>query len=158
RLKRKKRTDPPAKVEPGKKDGEKAPEKPKAKAKEDEPLVPEDGPPEEEDEKEVLERIARNMRAVEEKLGNRELGEPTAQQQRDVLKDRDSLIKKSESQQQQQQGGGGGGGRADQQQQQDQGGQQGKRSAQQRSRGSSGGQRSMAKNSSRTRRQPRSSG
>src|SRR4051812_14740133 len=77
RLKRKKRTDAPPAAEPGKKDGEKAPEKPKAKApeekaKEDEPLVPEDGPPEGEDEKEVLERVARNMRAVEEKLGNRE--------------------------------------------------------------------------------------
>ena len=77
----------------------------KKEKEKEEPLVPEDGRPvEDEDEKDVLERVGKNMRAVEEKIANRELGEPTTQQQRDILKDLDSLIKKSE----QQSGGGGG--------------------------------------------------
>ena len=45
-----------------------------------------------------------NLRAVEEKLGSRELGEPIRQQQSDILRDIDKLIKKSENPQ----GGGGG--------------------------------------------------
>ena len=108
RLKRKKRggdTEPP-------KTDKKAPDKepPVPKAKDEEPLVPEDGGPAgepEEDDKDILERIGKNMRAVEEKLGSRELGEPTRQQQGDILRDIDKLIKKSENPPQ---GGGGGGG------------------------------------------------
>jgi hypothetical protein len=116
RLKRRKRPEnPPPATEPAKKDKDKAPAKDdkqpgkdKEKEAEEDAIVPEDGEGEpEEDEKDVLERISKNMRSVEEKLGNRELGEPTAQQQRDILKDIDSLIRR-----QQQQGGGGG---ADQQ-------------------------------------------
>jgi hypothetical protein len=104
RLKRKKRADPaPPKAE------KKAPDKEAPKAKEEEPLVPEDGGKggePEEDEKDILERINKNMRAVEEKLGSRELGEPIRQQQSDILRDIDKLIKKSENPPQ---GGGGGG-------------------------------------------------
>jgi len=161
RLKRKKRDpDAPAAKQPGKADQEKPKvpgkdkDKEKAKDKDDEPLVPEDGRPgpgaDEEDEKEVLERIERNMRAVEEKLGNRELGEPTAQQQRDILKDIDSLIKRSE-----QQSGGGGG---QQQQQQEQQGEQDKQGQQDKQGGTrqqrqQGGGRQMARRGGR--RQPR---
>jgi hypothetical protein len=149
RLKRKKRAaEPPAQEKDKEKgrQGDKEKEKPKAKddeapvgkdkekAKDDEPPVPEDGrAAEEADEKEILERVQRNMRGVEEKLGNRELGDPTAQQQRDILRDLDSLIKKSEQQ------SGGGGGQDNQPQQQSgeqekgkQGGQQQQRMQQQR--------------------------
>lgn len=125
-------TEPPQEppVKPGK--GKEPREKP-GKGKEpggaDEPLLPEDRPrtDPDEDEAEILERINKNMRAVEDKLGNRELGEATEQQQRDILNDIDALIRRS------QQGGGGGGGGQNQnnqdqqnqdQQNQDQAGQQ----------------------------------
>jgi hypothetical protein len=141
RLKRKKRSgEPPAAKQPGKEkeSKDKEPAGPKDKDKEkkpaakekDEPLDPEDGPmDEEEDDKEVLERIGRNMRSVEDKLGNRELGEPTSQQMRDIVKDIDALIRRK----QRSQGGGGG---AQQQpqggaEQQPQGGEQGKQNKQQ---------------------------
>jgi hypothetical protein len=122
RLKKKKRpADNPAATKPAK-DKEKAKDppdpkdKPPAKEKAEEPLDPEDGPAgdPEEDDKEILERIGRNMRGVEEKLGHRELGDPTSQQQRDILKDLDALMKRKQQSQgggadQQPQGGGGGG-------------------------------------------------
>jgi hypothetical protein len=124
RLKKKKRTDEPPRVEPKKsdKDEPKDPEKEggeklkKREKKDGEgPLVPEDGPAgPEEDEKEVLDRIGQNMRAVEEKLANKELGDPTRQRQEDILKDLDSLINRIERGDPPPQGGGGGGG-ADQQ-------------------------------------------
>jgi hypothetical protein len=135
RLKKKKRTGdaPPAPKLPGAGDKDNDPAKPKLptqgggkeKAKEDDPLEPEDGRADpEEDEKEVLDRIGRNMRGVEEKLGNRELGEPTSQQMRDIVRDLKSLIKK----QQRNQGGGedqqpqnGGGGEQDKNQDKQQG-------------------------------------
>jgi hypothetical protein len=106
RLKRKKRADTPPAVKEPKTDKDKQPAKAKEKEAEEDGIVPEDGPDgdPEEDDKDVLERIAKNMRSVEEKLGNRELDEPTSQQQRDILKDIDSLIRRK----QQQQGGGGG--------------------------------------------------
>jgi hypothetical protein len=108
RLKRKKRDGAPPPVvkdKDGEPEGKPDPKKPGPKDKKAEPrLQPEDGPAaKEEDDKELLERIGKNMRAVEEKLGNRELGEPTRQQQRDILDDIDKLLKKSEQQQQQNQ-------------------------------------------------------
>jgi hypothetical protein len=119
RLKRKNRDGQPDAKQPDKekdraKDDKDMKDKDKAKEKEDDPIVPEDGGPmggdPEEDDTEILERVSRNMRLVEENLGNRDVGEPTVQKQRDILKDIDSLIRRS---QQQEQGGGGGG--ADQQ-------------------------------------------
>src|SRR6266567_3738911 len=78
---RKKKKGPDVPPEEKKKEG------PKVKPKEDkdEELVPEDGKggAPEEDEKEVLARVQKNMRAAEEKLANKELGEPTLQTQRD---------------------------------------------------------------------------
>jgi hypothetical protein len=168
RLKRKKRAgEPPApekqpaKEKPKARDDEPPPaqEKDKEKAKDDEPPVPEDGRPVEEgDEKEVLERVERNMRDVEEKLGNREVGEPTAQQQRDILRDLDSLIKKSE-QQQQQSGGGGGENQpqpqgGEQQEKGKQGGQQQQRMQQKR--GGGGGGQMARRDGKRPRRELRS--
>ncbi|MGL4555468.1 MAG: hypothetical protein ACRC33_30230 [Gemmataceae bacterium] len=103
--------EPPKDEKPGK--GKEPPVK-GGKGKEgpakDDPIVPEDGERGDpgEDDKEILERISKNMRAVEDKLGNKELGEPTEQQQRDILKDIDALIHRNE-----QGGGGGGGGGAD---------------------------------------------
>ncbi|MFQ3591710.1 MAG: hypothetical protein SNJ82_00775 [Gemmataceae bacterium] len=120
-------------VKPGK--GKEPIDKP-SKGKEpggaDEPLLPEDRPraDPEEDEAEILERINRNMRAVEDKLGNRELGEATEQQQRDILNDIDSLIRRS------QEGGGGGGQNQQDQHNQDQASQQ---QAQQGGQGQQGG-------------------
>src|SRR5439155_24391386 len=91
-------------------------EGPKVKPKEDEALVPEDGKggAPEEDEKEVLARVQKNMRASEEKLGNKEVGKPTLQTQRDALKDLDALIARVQNppQSKDNQGGGGGGGGA----------------------------------------------
>jgi hypothetical protein len=49
------------------------------------------------DEQEVLARVAKNMRTVEERLANKELGEGTKQFQRDILHDLDELIKLSQS-------------------------------------------------------------
>jgi hypothetical protein len=102
------------------------------------------------------------MRAVEEKIANRELGEPTSQQQRDILKDIDSLIKKSE----QQSGGGGGadsqpqpqGGEQDQQNQEQQGGGQQKQGQQKggMQKGGQQGGRQQAKSGQRPRRELRS--
>jgi len=137
RLKRKKRPDAPPPVQEEKDKAEKDKEKAekdrekvekdkgardkkdkekKAKDKEDD-FVPEDGPPgeEREDEQDVLKRVRDNMQGVEDKLGNKEIGDPTQQQQRDIIKDLDDLINRS----QQQENGGGGGG-ANQQQNQDQ--------------------------------------
>jgi hypothetical protein len=160
RLKRKKRDgEPPA---PEKKGAEPAKEKdkPEAKKEKEEPLVPEDGRPvEDEDEKDVLERVAKNMRSVEEKIANRELGEPTAQQQRDILKDIDSLIKKSE----QQSGGGGGnnqpqpqGGEQDQQDQQQGGAQQKQQKGGMQKGGQQGGRQQARSGRGRPRRELRS--
>ncbi len=111
RLKKKKKAP-----DEGPKEEKKAPEPKKgAGAKEkEEPLMPEDGNAEpQEDEKEVLARVQKNMRAAEEKLANREVGEPTRQMQRDVLKDLDELINRAQQPPpppKDPQGGGGGGG------------------------------------------------
>jgi hypothetical protein len=144
RLKRKKRAAPPADPSPKRKQGDEGPPKDKQPGREKEkeaedaivPEDPADSDPEVDD-KEILERISKNMRAVEEKIGNRELGDPTQQQQRDILKDIDSLINRKQQQQ--------GGGAEQQQQQQDQAQQndqnqeqqQQKQSARQKRRGSS---------------------
>jgi len=74
--------------------------KPEAKppAKEGEPkkeAEPEPGNPEQ-DEKETLERLSRNLRTVDDRLAKKEVGDGTLQTQRDILKDLDSLIELSQ--------------------------------------------------------------
>lgn len=104
--------EPPVKdgkgKEPPVKEGGKEPPVKEGKGKDrgkDEALQPEDdrGEPEEDD-KDIIERINKRVRESEEKISNKELGEPLEQHQRDILKDIDSLINRK------QQGGGGGGG------------------------------------------------
>jgi hypothetical protein len=97
-------------------DGDREPEPPRRlqdKPKPDGQADDEQALEQEEDEQEVLARIAKNMRASEERLGNKELGDGTRQTQRDIIADLDKLIKQSQSdssqQAQQSQGGGGGG-------------------------------------------------
>lgn len=116
RLKKKKKPDAPEKVEPKKDDA------PKDTARKEDPKEPAKEPPivdpvtAAENEKELLERIARNMRRVEDQLLNKELTEATVQIEDDILKDLDSLIKKTENDQN---GGGGGGGGENNQEKQD---------------------------------------
>jgi hypothetical protein len=89
-----KKNKPRAKVEQPKDPGaeEKKPEAEPKEAKEPEP-PPDAG----EDEKEVLQRVFRNMRAVEERLANKELNDGTRQTQEDILKDLDALIRMAEN-------------------------------------------------------------
>jgi hypothetical protein len=109
RLKKKKKPDNPME-EPMK---DKAPpdkgptvKEPANKEQPKEPAVVDPVTPEE-NEKELLERIGRNMRQVEDRLINKELDEATFQLEDDIIKDLDALIKKSEDDQNS--GGGGGG-------------------------------------------------
>jgi hypothetical protein len=80
--------------------------RPGAKAKDDEPddlKEPEVNP------QEILARITKNMRSVEDRLAKKDAGEGTRQVQRDILKDLDALIEQNRRQQQrqrQQQAGG----------------------------------------------------
>jgi hypothetical protein len=113
------------------------------------------------DEKEVMERLARNLRTVEERLGKGDSGEGTRQLQDDILKDIESLIRMGENPP----SGGGGGGQQDQQDQnksdpdQDQKGQQGQSSAskgqsgQSKAKGGSGQQQGTEQRSARGKRQ-----
>jgi hypothetical protein len=107
----KKKNKPEAdKPDPGKQ-GDKVPEPPRRLQEKPKPEDERDDPVPEEDEQEVLARVAKNMRASEERLGNKEVGEGTRQTQRDIVDDLDKLIKQSQSdspppQAQQNQGGG----------------------------------------------------
>ncbi len=56
-----------------------------------------------ESEKEILERIEKNLRQSTERLGKQDTGEGTRQGQRDVVKDLEALIEHTRRQQQQQQ-------------------------------------------------------
>lgn len=97
RLKKKEKPKPPEAAP------EKKPEKPRVKAEEkdakEDPEVGEPMP----DTKETVGRIAKNMRASEERLAKKDPGEGTQQVQRDILKDLDALIEQTKRQQQQQQ-------------------------------------------------------
>ena len=77
---------------------------PKPKLDEEERLDPKDDlklpAGETRDEQEILERIARNARTSEDRLGNRELGEGTRDLQQEIIKDIDSLIERSKNQDQ----------------------------------------------------------
>lgn len=135
RLKKKKKPDEPMK-EPDKKVEEPKPADPMQPAKEPPVVNPITT---EEEEKELLERVARNMRKVEDQLLNKELNEATLQTEDDILKDLDALIKKAENDS----GGGGGGGQdnpdmGEQGNKQPQGGQQGGMGKQSRQKGQKG--------------------
>src|SRR5438552_471533 len=101
RLKKKKRPD---RVNPGKDDPDKKPADPDKKPdekKDDKKAddmpgeITRDGEPvtPDEEDKEVFERIAKNMKSSEDRLANKELDESTRQIQEDIIKDLDSLIK-----------------------------------------------------------------
>jgi hypothetical protein len=117
-------------------------DKPKSDDEADEPQVPQ------EDEQEVLARVSKNMRASEERLGNKELGDGTRQVQRDIVKDLDELIRQSQSDSpppQGQQGQGGGAQQPKQGQRQPQaGGAQSERRQRQARRAQRRGQRNRA--------------
>jgi hypothetical protein len=74
------------------------PKKPAAEDKKpgDAAKEPETAEPQE-DEKEVLNRVAKNMRSLEERLANKELGDGTRQVGDDILKDLESLIRSMEN-------------------------------------------------------------
>ncbi len=114
RLKKKKpRGDDKPKAEPEKPEEKKKDEKKddkKAEPREVEPVTPQ------EEEKEVLQRVVKNVHSVEERLAKNDLGEATQQTQRDILKDIESLIQQNENDQSN--GGEEGGGEADKNQSQ----------------------------------------
>ena len=49
------------------------------------------------EEEEIFGRIGKNLKDVDDRLGNLELGEATLQKQRDILEDIDKLLKKNQS-------------------------------------------------------------
>ena len=102
-------TEKPTPAKPPMKDDKKTPPKKEDGKEEPEPAQPQ------EDEAEVLNRVAKNVRMAEEKIANKELGDNTRQLQEDILKDLDSLIQAAENPPQ---GGGGGGGGGDDKQDQ----------------------------------------
>jgi hypothetical protein len=67
------------------------------KAKDEMPKDVEVGPGAKEDEKEVLDRISRNMKSLEDRFVNKELDEGARQLKDDIIKDIDSLIKMAEN-------------------------------------------------------------
>ncbi len=111
RLKRKKR--PPQQEPPPKPDKAEQPDPvedpkkkpddpPRPKLDEEERLDPKENPKppaaEQRDEKEILERVARNARLSEKRITKRELGESTRTVQQEILKDIDSLIERTKNQ------------------------------------------------------------
>jgi hypothetical protein len=107
-------------------DREKKPEQPRPPAGDDEP----DPAEPEVDSREVLNRVSKNMRNVEDLLAKRDAGSRTRETQRDIVNDLDKLINQQQRQQQQQQQQAGGGGSSQQQMMRRQ--QQNQRTAQQR--------------------------
>lgn len=143
RLKKKKKPrieeKPEQKPEPKKENKEEKKEEKKADRPEKE-KTPRDTEPADDDadEREVLDRIARNLKKVEDRLANRELSDATRQAQDDVLKDIDSLIKRASQPSDSQQQAGGESDDSSQSQDQGKGGQTDKS----KSGGKSSGQRS----------------
>lgn len=70
-------------------------DEPKLRPKEGEKPDPQPLQPEE-DPKETLNRLNKNLRATEDRLARKDAGDTTRQLQRDILKDLDSLIKESQ--------------------------------------------------------------
>src|SRR5262245_41715270 len=74
------------------------PVKPKPKLDDDDRLDRKDDlkqPPPENEDNDILERVAKNARVSEDKLANQEVGEGTRQIQRDILDDLDKLLKQA---------------------------------------------------------------
>jgi hypothetical protein len=97
--------EPPAKEPPPAKDDARKPQPMPPEEKQPQP----DEPPVEEDEAEVLARIARNVKKSEDRLAQRDTGQGTQQLQRDILKDLDALIDKMKQPPSDPMGGEGGG-------------------------------------------------
>jgi Ca-activated chloride channel family protein len=100
-------------------------------------------PDKDEDDKEVLQRVSKTMRSLEDKLANHELDESTLQLGDDILKDIDSLMKRSQQPPDSGEEGGesnpsGGSGQDDQQQQGAQGQKQQKQGPSQKQAGGQG--------------------
>lgn len=75
------------------------PEKKKEKGASPEKVM--DQPKDNLEEEEIFGRIGKNLKDVDDRLGNLELGEATLQKQRDILEDIDKLLKKNQSNQSQ---------------------------------------------------------
>jgi len=106
--------EPPLRLKKKPKPGEEKPDqptepkKPAAEDKKtDEPAKDPEPTEAQENEKEVFDRVAKNMRSLEERLANKELGDAIRQTGEDIAKDLDSLIRAMESPPPQ--GGAGGG-------------------------------------------------
>jgi hypothetical protein len=104
RLKKKKKAQPEQPPDKPERPEQQPEVKKKPKLREDGDLDPRDDlkleGKQESEEDQILERITRNTRLSEEKLANREVGEPTRKLQEDVLKDLDRLIQKAQESQQ----------------------------------------------------------
>jgi hypothetical protein len=106
-----KKDEPPAKAEEAPKGegatGKKAPAPgPDKKAEPGKDAEPDRGPDParlEEEARETVARVGKNMQASEDRLGRRDPGDATQQIQRDIVKDLDSLIELNKQRQQQQQ-------------------------------------------------------
>ena len=51
------------------------------------------------EEEEILGRIGKNVKDVDDRLGNLDLGDPTLQKQRDILEDLEKLLRKNQNEQ-----------------------------------------------------------
>jgi len=89
----------PAIVPSDKNKPESNPEKKKEKIASPEKVM--DQPKDNIEEEEIFGRIGKNLKDVDDRLGNLELGEATLQKQRDILEDIDKLLKKNQSNQSQ---------------------------------------------------------
>jgi hypothetical protein len=96
--------EPPVRLK--KKEKPKAPDEPDKKAEPARPPEPKEPPvtaDPEQNPAEIVARVAKDMRASEERLGQKDASEGTRQIQRDILKNLDALIEQKKQQQQQQQ-------------------------------------------------------
>ena len=91
----------PAIVPSDKNKPESNPEKKKDKDQGTPPPKEMDQPKDNLEEEEIFGRIGKNLKDVDDRLGNLELGEATLQKQRDILEDIDKLLKKNQSNQSQ---------------------------------------------------------
>jgi hypothetical protein len=91
----------PAIVPSDKNKTEPNPEKKKDKDQGTPPSKEMDQPKDNLEEEEIFGRIGKNLKDVDDRLGNLELGEATLQKQRDILEDIDKLLKKNQSNQSQ---------------------------------------------------------